>query len=55
MFGETYRDKYEFVKKMFDAFKKIPSEIRINTSKIKPEEVCKIALDSIKILKIHEI
>jgi len=55
LFGETYRDKHEFVKKMFDPFKKIPSEIRINTSKIGPEEVCKIALDSIKIFKIHEI
>ncbi len=47
LFGEDYRDKHEFVKKMFKNFKEIPAEIRINTSKIGPDEVCKRVLEGL--------
>jgi len=48
LFGEAYRDKHEFVKKMFEDFKKIPAEIRIDTSKVKPSDVFKTALVELK-------
>lgn len=48
LFGDAYRDKLEFVKKMFEDFKILPAEIRIDTSKIGPDEVCKTVLEGIK-------
>jgi len=47
LFEEDYRDKQEFVKKMFKDFQKIPAEIRIETSKIGPAEVCKRVLEGL--------
>ena len=49
LFGGDYRDKYEFVKKMFKEFEKIPAEIRIDTRKLKPEDVYKTVLEKLKI------
>ena len=48
LFGDVYRDKCEFVKKMFEDFKKMPAEITTDTSKIGPDEVCKRVLEGIK-------
>lgn len=48
LFSLDYADKSEFVKKLFKGFKEIPSEIKIDTSKIKAYDVYKIALIKIK-------
>ena len=48
LFGEAYRDKHEFVNKMVEGFKKIPAEIRIDTSKIGPGDVFKDVLAKLK-------
>lgn len=48
LFRSDYADKYEFVKKLFKEFKKIPAEIRIDTSKLKAHDVYKIALRKLK-------
>jgi len=47
LFSADYRNKYEFVKKMFRDFERIPADIRIKTSNLKPQEVYKIALDKL--------
>ena len=39
LFSDKYRDKYEFVRKMFKHFKDVPSEIEIDTTKLTPQEV----------------
>ncbi len=44
MFGDAYRNKRELVEKMFEDFKKIPAEIRIDTSKLGPDDVMKTVL-----------
>jgi hypothetical protein len=38
LFSGEYRDKYEFVRKMFKHFKKLPSEIEIDTTKLTPRK-----------------
>jgi thymidylate kinase len=43
LFCDAYRDKYEFVRKMFKHFKDLPSEIEIDTTKLNPQEVCEKA------------
>ena len=43
LFSNEYRDKYEFVRKMFKHFKDLPSEIEIDTTKLTPQEVFKKA------------
>lgn len=48
LFGTDYRDKREFVRKLFKAFKGLPAEVRIDTSKLKPQEVYKIALKELE-------
>jgi thymidylate kinase len=48
LFSPDYADKCEFVRKLFKDFKKIPAEIRINTSKLKAHDVYKIALRKLK-------
>ncbi len=48
LFGGDYRDKYEFVKKMFKEVEKIPAGIRIDTSKFEPGDVFKTALVKLK-------
>lgn len=49
LFDKDYRDKYEFVRKLFKEFKKVPAEITINTSNLNKDAVYKIALEKIKI------
>jgi deoxyadenosine/deoxycytidine kinase len=41
LFGETYRNKLEFTKKLFEDFKKIPAEIRIDTDRLGSADVYK--------------
>jgi hypothetical protein len=48
LFGGDYRDKYEFVKKMFKEFEKMPAEIRVGTRTLGPDHVLKIALKNLK-------
>jgi hypothetical protein len=38
-----YRDKYEFVRKLFKHFKPVPADITIDTTARTPQEVYKIA------------
>lgn len=49
LFSADYRDKYEFVRKLFKEFKSLPADIRINTTKLTPQEVYKIVSDKLKI------
>ena len=48
LFGADYRDKREFVRKLFRAFRGLPAEIRIDTSKLDSEEVHKVALKELE-------
>ena len=52
LFDADYSDKYQFVKKMFPEFKKIPAELEIDTTHLNPQEVYRIAL---KKLEAHRI
>lgn len=52
LFMKDYHDKYEFVRKLFKAFKLIPAEIRINTSKLDKDAVYKIALEKLRLYVI---
>jgi shikimate kinase len=52
LFSVDYPDKYEFVRKLYKEFKKLPSDIKIDTIRLKPEEVFKIA---VKKLEMHKI
>ncbi len=54
LFSAHYRDKYEFVRKLFKKFKKIPAEIKIDTRKFGQREVYKIALEKLKMYIIEE-
>jgi len=49
LFEDSYRDKHDFVKKMFKEFEKIPAGIRMDTSKLRPGEVFKITLKKLRI------
>jgi len=51
LFGTDYCDKREFVRKLFKDFKKLPAEVRIDTSKLKPQEVYKIVLKKLEMYK----
>jgi hypothetical protein len=53
LFSADYRDKYEFVGKLYKEFKKLPSDIMIDTTRLKPDEIFKIALKKIEIYKIR--
>ena len=44
LYSIAYRDKYEFVRKMFKAFKAVPADIQTDTSAMKPPEVYKHVL-----------
>jgi len=48
LFSSSYRDKYEFVRKLFKDFKEIPAEIKINTTKLTLQQVYKTALEKLK-------
>jgi len=39
LFRDAYRDKYEFVRKLFKHFRQLPSEIAIDTTAMTPREV----------------
>jgi hypothetical protein len=53
LFSTDYRDKYEFVRRLYKEFKKLPSDIMIDTTRLMPEGVFKIALKEIEICKIR--
>lgn len=52
LFNSTYRDKFEFVRKLFKEFEKIPAEIKIDTSKLRQDEVYKTTLEEFKMYTI---
>lgn len=39
VFGDNYKDKYEFIRKLSEEFKKVPATIIIDTSKLTAREV----------------
>ncbi len=43
-FSVEYPDKVEFVKKLYKEFKRLPAEIRIDTSKLGIRKVCQAAI-----------
>lgn len=54
LFGETYRDKCEFVRKLFEDFKKIPTDIKIDTNEIGPNEALRIILKKLKDYALYD-
>jgi cytidylate kinase len=51
-FGADYSDKFEFVRKLYKEFKKVPSDITIDTTRLKPQKVFQIALEKIEHYKM---
>ena len=55
LFSADYKDKYEFVRKMFKPFKAVPADIKIDTSDMRPPEVYKHVLKKLgPVLEINE-
>jgi cytidylate kinase len=52
LFSTDYPDKYQFVRNLYGEFGKLPSDIRIDTTKFKPNKVFEIALGKIEKYKI---
>lgn len=52
LFSANYPNKCEFVKKLYDKFKKLPAAIRIDTTRLSPQEVYKAAINNLKQLMI---
>lgn len=52
LFSSNYRDKYEFVRKLFKEFKRVPAEIRVNTTNLTQDEVYKMALEKLEMYKL---
>jgi len=48
LFSANYPNKYEFVKKLYNEFKKLPAEIRIDTTRLIPEKVYEAAMNQLK-------
>jgi broad-specificity NMP kinase len=48
LFSENYPNKYEFVKKLYKEFERIPAEIRIDTTRLSPEKVHEAATNQLK-------
>ena len=46
----NYRDKYEFVRKLFKSFQTLPADIRIDTSAKRPPEVYKLILKELELI-----
>ena|SRR3989338_2790227 len=46
-YSTAYRNKYEFVRKLFKRFRKIPSDYHINTNRLTKEAVYQQALEEI--------
>jgi len=51
-FSADYPDKFEFVRKLYKEFKKVPSDITIGTSGLEPQRVFQIALKKIENYKM---
>jgi hypothetical protein len=51
LFSADYPDKYEFVKKLYREFKKLPADIRIDTTKLTPGKVYHTALIELEVYK----
>jgi hypothetical protein len=47
-FSSDYPDKFEFVRKLYKEFKKVPSDITIDTTRLEPQKVFQIALKKIE-------
>lgn len=47
-FSADYADKFEFVRKLYKEFKKVPSDIAIDTTKLGPQKVFLTALKQIE-------
>jgi len=52
LFSADYPDKYEFVRNLYSKFRKLPCDIRIDTTKLKTEEIFEIAMKKIEKYKI---
>lgn len=52
MFSKNYRDKYEFVRKLFKAFRKLPADIRIDTTKLNQDEVYKTVMEKLTLYRL---
>lgn len=52
LFSKNYRDKYEFVKKLFKDFRKVSADIRIDTTKLNQDEVYKTVMEKLKWYRI---
>lgn len=48
LFSSNYPNKYEFVKKLYKEFDKLPAEIRIDTVRLNPEKVYEAAMNKLK-------
>ena len=46
-FSVEYPDKVEFVKKLYKEFKRLPAEIRIDTTKLRVNKVCQAAINEL--------
>jgi shikimate kinase len=51
LFSASYRDKYEFVRKMFKEFKSIPAEVKVDTTKLSAGQVYKTVLEKLSAWK----
>ncbi|HAZ09691.1 MAG: hypothetical protein A2047_03330 [Omnitrophica bacterium GWA2_41_15] len=49
-YGAEYRNKYEFVRKLFKHFRKIPANCRINTNRLTSAAVYQLALKEINFM-----
>jgi len=52
LFSADYPDKYEFVRNLYSEFRKLPCDIRIDTTKLKTEEVFESAMGKIEKYRI---
>jgi len=51
LFSSKYRDKYEFVSKLFNNFSKIPANCKINTNRLTTKEVCDKVVEEIELIQ----
>lgn len=50
LYSVDYRDKREFIRKLFKEFKGLPANIRIDTSVMRPPEVYRLALKKLNFI-----
>jgi len=50
-YGAKYRNKYEFVRKMFKHFRKVPADCYINTSRLTSAAVYRLAFEEINFMR----